>query len=155
MVEKFKQILTSVMPIDRVLPQLSSVRKRQQGQWSARCPSHDDKGPSLSVRETPDGAVLIHCFAGCTPAEVAAAMGLELADMFPPRDKSSCAPKKIANLLTAGQALELLASEVMFVAVALGNYFHGIALTEVDVERLTTAAGRIALMRDQIGRQNA
>ena len=37
-----------------------------------RCPAHDDKTESLSIRETPEGKILIHCFAGCTFAAVAA-----------------------------------------------------------------------------------
>lgn len=136
-------------PIDNVLSRVEKARQRQPGQWSARCPAHADKGPSLSVRETPDGSVLLHCFAGCEVGEIVGAMGLELHDLFPPRDRPTNAPKKIANLLTTGQALELLASEALFVAVAIGNYFHGVTLTQVDIDRLTTAAGRITLLRDQ------
>ena len=30
------------------------------------CPAHDDATPSLSIRQTQDGNLLIHCFAGCT-----------------------------------------------------------------------------------------
>jgi DNA primase len=46
----------SAAPIDNVLAQLTKVRQRQPGQWSACCPAHADKGPSLSVRETPERA---------------------------------------------------------------------------------------------------
>ena len=139
-------------PIENTLSRLDKPRQRQPGQWSARCPAHPDKSPSLSVRETPDGAVLLHCFGGCETAEIVASLGLELSDLFPPRDKPTGTPKKIANLLTAGQALELLATETLFVAVAIGNFFHGMTLTQVDIDRLTTAAGRIALLREQTQR---
>jgi len=139
-------------PIENTLSRLEKPRQRQPGQWSARCPAHPDKSPSLSIRETPDGAVLLHCFGGCETAEIVASLGLELSDLFPPRDKRTGTPKKIANLLTAGQALELLATETLFVAVAIGNFFHGMTLTQVDIDRLTTAAGRIALLRDQTQR---
>ncbi len=44
-------------------------RKAGSG-WSARCPAHDDRTPSLSLRETPDGTVLVHCHAGCEQDEV-------------------------------------------------------------------------------------
>lgn len=136
-------------PIENIKSRLEKVRQRQPGQYSACCPAHADKGPSLSVRETPEGSVLLHCFAGCEVSEIVSAMGLELHDLFPPRDKPAGAPKKIANLLTAGQALELLATESLFVAVAIGNYFHGVTLTQKDLDRLTTAAGRIGLLREQ------
>ena len=142
-------------PIDNILSRLEKVRQRQPGQWSARCPAHADKGPSLSIRETPDGAVLLHCFAGCEVAEIVASLGLELHHLFPPRDKPNDAPKRIANLLTDGQALQLLSNEVLFAAVAIANYFHGVKLTQVDIDRLTTAAGRIALLREQTQRITA
>jgi hypothetical protein len=137
-------------PTDNVINRLEAVRQRQPGQWSARCPAHADKGPSLSVRESTDGAVLIHCFAGCTPAEVVGAMGLELHDLFPPRETPPGAPKRTPRLLTAGQALELLANEALFIAVALTNYLNGITLTTMDTERLRLAAGRINLLKEQV-----
>lgn len=142
-------------PIDNALSRLEKVRQRQPGQWSTRCPAHADKGPSLSVRETPEGSVLLHCFAGCEAAEIVAAMGLEMHDLYPPRDRPTGTPKKIANLLTAGQALELLATESLFVAVAIGNYFHGVTLSQKDLDRLTTAAGRIGLLREQTKKATA
>lgn len=142
-------------PIDNVLSRLEKVRSRQAGQWSARCPAHADKGPSLSVRETPDGAVLVHCFAACEVSAIVSAMGLDMQDLFPPRDKPANAPRKIANLLTPGQALELLASESLFVAVALTNYMSGITLTPQDTKRLRLAAGRINLLKKQTGAAHA
>jgi putative DNA primase/helicase len=38
-------------------------RKLPSG-WIARCPAHDDREPSLSIRDV-DGKVLVHCHAGC------------------------------------------------------------------------------------------
>jgi hypothetical protein len=40
----------------------------------ARCPAHDDREPSLSVRDGRQGKVLVHCHAGCAQAEVIAAL---------------------------------------------------------------------------------
>ena len=42
--------------------------------WMARCPAHDDSTPSLSIRETRDGKLLVHCHAGCEQAAVIAAL---------------------------------------------------------------------------------
>ena len=139
-------------PIENTLSRLEKPRQRQPGQWSARCPAHPDKSPSLSVRETPEGSVLLHCFGGCEVAEIVAAMGLELHDLFPPQDKPTGTPKKIANLLTAGQALELLHTEATLIAIALTNVFKGTAVAETDMTRLRQAAGRIALLREQTQR---
>lgn len=46
-------------------------RKTGSG-WSARCPAHDDRTPSLSLRSTGDGKVLFYCHAGCNQDEVIA-----------------------------------------------------------------------------------
>jgi putative DNA primase/helicase len=44
------------------------------GGWIARCPSHEDNNPSLSIRSADDGKVLVHCHAGCDQAQVIAAL---------------------------------------------------------------------------------
>lgn len=134
-------------PIDLILPLLTKARQRQPGQWSACCPGHDDKRPSLSVRETPEGAVLVHCFSGCSADAVVAALGLSLADLFPPRKLSGNEPKRQPRLLTAGQALELLDREAQLVAVAASNMLHGVVLNQNDLTRITQAAGRITWFR--------
>ncbi len=136
-------------PIETILPLLEKVRKRQAGQWSARCPAHADKGPSLSVRENTDGAVLIYCHAGCEVAEIVGALGLDMAGLFPPRDAPPGTPKRTPRLLSAGQALELLADESLLVAVAAANVGHGVALTTVDKDRVLKAAGKINYLRHE------
>jgi hypothetical protein len=70
-------------PIERILPRLERVRKKQRGGWTARCPAHDDRHPSLGVRETSDGTVLVNCLAGCNASDIVRALGLELRDFFP------------------------------------------------------------------------
>lgn len=47
-------------------------RKVGQG-WTARCPAHDDREPSLSIRNA-DGKVLVRCHAGCDQRDVIAAL---------------------------------------------------------------------------------
>jgi hypothetical protein len=39
--------------------------------WSCRCPAHDDRSPSLSLRDG-DRGLIIRCWAGCDPREVLA-----------------------------------------------------------------------------------
>jgi hypothetical protein len=72
------------MTVAEFLPLLERVRKTRSG-WTAFCPAHDDRTPSLSVKEGDDGRILVHCFAGCPPARITAALGLRLVDLFPPR----------------------------------------------------------------------
>ena len=74
-------------PLERVLEALSGA-EAHQGYHLALCPAHEDRDPSLSVREAEDGKVLLHCFAGCELADVVAAAGLELSDLFPDAQES-------------------------------------------------------------------
>jgi hypothetical protein len=53
-------------------------------QYRCLCPAHDDHHPSLSVRSTENGMILMHCFAGCQTAQIVRALGLTLRDLMPP-----------------------------------------------------------------------
>lgn len=48
--------------------------------------------------------------------------------------------------LPARDALQILAAEANLVAVAAGNVAHGVALTQVDFDRLLQAAARIIVI---------
>jgi putative DNA primase/helicase len=48
--------------------------RKAGGGWTARCPAHDDRTPSLSIREADDNKVLVHCHAGCDQERVIAAL---------------------------------------------------------------------------------
>jgi hypothetical protein len=43
------------------------------GNFLVHCPAHEDASPSLSLRDT-DRGVMVHCFAGCHPGDVYAAI---------------------------------------------------------------------------------
>lgn len=61
---------------------LQGVRKSASG-YLACCPAHEDRAPSLSIGEGDDGRILLHCWAGCTTADILAALGLQWSDLFP------------------------------------------------------------------------
>ncbi len=67
--------------IEGLLSRLDGVKSTGADSWIAQCPAHKDKSPSLSVRTT-DDKVLVHCHAGCTAADIVAAVGLTLADLY-------------------------------------------------------------------------
>src|SRR5262249_26957275 len=47
--------------------------RKAGGGWTARCPAHDDRNPSLSIRDA-NGKVLVRCHAGCDQERVIAAL---------------------------------------------------------------------------------
>ncbi len=68
-------------PLRIVLDQLHGVKQRGRG-YMALCPAHDDRNPSLSVREGDDGRVRVKCFAGCDEKDITHAMGLTMGNLF-------------------------------------------------------------------------
>lgn len=73
--------VSSGSPITRTLERLSDVKRTRAG-WTARCPAHPDKNPSLSITEGNDGRVLLKCHAGCEIAAIVEAIGLSIPDLF-------------------------------------------------------------------------
>jgi len=53
------------LTLEAALKQLDGVRCVGE-QWIARCPSHDDREPSLSLTAAVDGRLLAYCHAGCS-----------------------------------------------------------------------------------------
>ena len=135
------------MTVETLLSRLELVRRRSGDQWSARCPSHDDKSPSLSIRETAEGLVLLHCFAGCSAAEVLASVGLEASSLFPKSPGGR--PLERRRLITASQALELLASEGLLIQIVASDIARGKPVDEATRERIALAAGRVAALREE------
>lgn len=70
------------MRIEQVLSRLHCVRRSGRTGFIARCPAHDDRHPSLSLRATKDGTILVKCFAGCSTRSVVTAIGLTMNDLF-------------------------------------------------------------------------
>jgi len=55
------------------IAQALQARRTGPGRWMARCPSHDDRTPSLSITDR-NGKALLHCFAGCEQRAVIEAL---------------------------------------------------------------------------------
>lgn len=48
--------------------------RQHSGGWLACCPAHDDKEPSLTIKDGSNGGVLLHCWSGCSFKDVARAI---------------------------------------------------------------------------------
>ena len=72
--------------VERLLDALEAhgCKPKQAGpdQWTALCPAHEDRKPSLSVAEGDDCA-LVRCHAGCETEAVLAAVGLTIVVIYP------------------------------------------------------------------------
>ncbi len=123
------------MNVERLLARLSKVKSLGAGRYKACCPAHEDSEPSLAIRVVDDGRILIHCFAGCPPGDVLAAIGLSLADLYP---------------TPLGQALvplwrdpAYLSLERTVLAVAEADHRRGQRLSRADLERELQAFQRV------------
>ena len=81
-----------IAPIDRVLSHLEGAR-RVGDSWVARCTTHEDSHPSLSIKEATDGTVLLRCRAGCSTADIVRNAGLAWVDLFPPGSRDRRKPR--------------------------------------------------------------
>jgi hypothetical protein len=70
-------------PLATFLAAVPGGGRKVGGQWWCRCPVHPDKRPSLALRETPDGTLLVRCYAGCATSDVLDALGLRYRDLYP------------------------------------------------------------------------
>lgn len=97
-------------PIARVLSLVHGAKQTRRG-WSALCPAHDDKTPSLSIAQGDNGCVLLKCHAGCESRAVVAALGLKESDLFEPTERARTTPrpkpvKKLHSFASAKEAAD-------------------------------------------------
>ncbi len=131
------------MSADILLQHLQKVKRTKPGSWLACCPAHEDKTASLSIRELDDGRVLVHCFAGCSVHEIIGAVGLDMADLFPPRDDGKHIYKGERRPFPAADILRAIAFESTLVLIAAADLLAGNPFNETDRARLALAASRI------------
>jgi len=129
------------MIADNLIHSLDGVRETGQDRWIARCPAHEDRSPSLAIREV-DDRLLLHCFAGCSVYEIVSAVGLELSDLFP---ESREHHKPLSKPFPASEILKCLSLESMFVYICAKDLQKGEQLTDQDFDRLKLANERIHL----------
>ncbi len=129
------------MTAEAMLARLNGVRETGHGKFVARCPAHDDRSPSLAIRECDDGRILIHCFAGCETGDVLAAVGMTFSDIMPERIGTEHSYKPMRQRFDARQVLQGVSHEIMVVSV-IADRMAAVA-DEHDQARLMLAAGRL------------
>lgn len=74
--------------LQSILGKLRNVKQAGDG-FSAQCPAHEDNRNSLSVSVGDDGRILLFCHAGCANDAICSAIGIDLKDLFPSKEKLS------------------------------------------------------------------
>lgn len=134
--------------IELILSRLPKHQERGNGQHIAACPAHDDRSPSLSIREAEDGKVLLQCFAGCTVEEICGALGIEVSELFPRTEKHHAPPRRVRMALT--DAFHCLQYEATVVAIAADMLADGKELSAAEHERLRKAARKLHEVNEEV-----
>jgi hypothetical protein len=138
------------MSANRILSGLDKVRRTGQGRWSARCPAHEDRTPSLSIRETDHGLVLLKCFAGCRTEAVIGALGLNWEDLMEPLPPGVPHLPKVRRPWSVGDALALIDQEATVLAIIVADMAKRGVLPPGVKERALKATCRLSGVADAL-----
>jgi hypothetical protein len=136
--------------IDSILSRLQKVRRTGAHRWSACCPAHEDRSPSLSIVQNETGKVFVNCFAGCDGRAIMSAIGMTLADLYPDRIDP---PKGTGNkpVFSPYEILPMIEREASIVAMC-GSELQTHPLPDDDRKRLFKAVQRIRMGVALMGR---
>lgn len=133
--------------IGNLLNRLEKV-KGSKGRWTACCPAHGDKSPSLAITALDDGRILLKCFAGCSAYEIVSAVGMDMTDLFPKENKlgyrsDNQAIKQERRPFYATDLLKIIHFEALLTGIAAFDLSEGRQVSDADRKRLKTAFERI------------
>jgi hypothetical protein len=125
--------------IENILNRLTKVKGRN-GAYTACCPAHTDKSPSLAIRELDDGRILMKCFADCSVQDIMGSIGMEIGDLFPDTNKDL---PPVKRKYYATDLLRVIEFEAWVVSVAAYSMSTGKQLSDTDRDRMKVAQARI------------
>ena len=115
------------------------VRETGNGQYSCRCPAHEDKSASLGIKEGDGNRILLNCFAGCDVKSILESVGLDWKDILPD-NKLYQAEKHKFNPFAV---LKMIRDEVLIIGLSSADIRNGKPLNDKDHSRLMKAVGNV------------
>lgn len=140
------------MGIDSILNRLEKVRRTGPGKWTACCPAHDDKCPSLGIKQADDDKILIHCFGGCDVQSIVASVGLELSDLMPPKPQGYDHTRSRAPRFSKSEMFDRVVFEATILRLAISQLLIGASLAPDDLKRISQAEALIDDVVKECGR---
>lgn len=132
---------------------LLHARRIGKGKYVAKCPSHPDKKPSLSIAEGKRG-VLVRCMsAGCDTKDILEALGLSYSDLF--YDKATPAIRARLSLQDHWEGLERQLGLAMWLEVMERPAYWRAAQRRIgdELRRLRCRTEPLRVIREQRGEQ--
>lgn len=133
--------------VEALLDRLEGVKPSGQGRWLSRCPAHEDRSPSLSIRDMGDGRILLKCFAECDTEAVLHAIGLQFSDLFPARLPDTGYHRR-QTVLSARETLDVIDHELTVAALILADVADKKEIDSSTWSRFALASSRIGRVRD-------
>lgn len=121
-----------------VLANLQKFRANGSNSFTACCPAHEDKSPSLSIKVAEDGKTLLHCYAGCSVESIVSALGLRMCDLFP--DSNDYDRKEWKRV----KHREIYTHEKLILKLYESDKTKGKIISSGDIKRVNEARSRIA-----------
>ena len=115
------------------------VRETGSGQYSCRCPAHEDKSASLGIKEGDEDRILLNCFAGCDVKSILDSVGLDWKDILPD-NKLFQAEKHSFNPFAV---LKMIRDEVLIIGLSSVDIRNGKPLNDKDHDRLLKAVANV------------
>jgi len=142
--------------IQILLSRLKGVKRRRidadgNKKWLALCPTHDDRTPSLSIKQLPDGKILIHCFCGCSVNQIVSAVDLTIADLMP--EQTIIRRKNDRRRLPRFKRSDLfdkLVFESTVLYIAMAALLKKGELSETDLNRVNRAMNTIDELASEV-----
>ena len=129
--------------INDLLTRLSKVKQTGAGKWVACCPAHEDRSPSLSIKQA-DDKILIYCFAGCDVDDVVGSVGMSLSDLMPESTGFNQPHKPTAlTASTKAELFDVMVGETAIFMVAARQIAMGVPFSDVDTKRIRLAELRL------------
>lgn len=128
--------------IDNFVSRLTKAKRTGKDSWIACCPSHQDKSPSLTIREIEPDKILLHCFAGCSVDEIAGSVGLSIGDLMP--DRAPDTLRKPSSVpFNARDVLECIQTDATLLCVFISDVTQAKPITPEEAANAYKAACRI------------
>lgn len=125
--------------IENILDRLEKVKSTGKDRYLAICPAHEDKSPSLAIRQV-DDRVLIHCFAGCSAPDIMASIGLTIDDLF---EEKFVPSNGIKRPFPAIDILRAVKSDMVFLKLYAQKLKAGKMTSETDEKHLDFVTKRL------------
>ncbi|WP_411727911.1 CHC2 zinc finger domain-containing protein [Methyloglobulus sp.] len=120
------------------MSRLGGVRNTGRDKWLALCPAHDDRSPSLGIKQL-DDKIIFNCFAGCGYLDVLAAIGLDASALFPDKITNPYEKQKPAPRFNKSDLFDIAISEAGILALGWSDLITNGSVPESDYERVQRA----------------